>query len=119
MPPAINIDEIIDADPLPPLPYRPSTFDKSLHDKTVEEQMSRNPWILNLHFWTLITHFEMTMAGPGILPFRLLLMTIDEAKMIFTMTMTKMTTMSLLDIHWLIHIHLYLLIVHSYFLPIL
>ena len=42
-PPAIKIDELTDADPLPPLPFRPSTFDRSLHDKVAEEEMSRNP----------------------------------------------------------------------------
>ena len=29
LPPAINIDEFTDADPLPPLPSRPSTFDST------------------------------------------------------------------------------------------
>ena len=43
LPPAIDIDELMDVDPLPPLPSRPSTFDRSLHDSVVEEEMSRNP----------------------------------------------------------------------------
>ena len=42
-PPAIKIDELTDVDPLPPLPSRPPTFDRSLHDKVAEEEMSRNP----------------------------------------------------------------------------
>ena len=46
--PALNIDELTDADPLPPLPSRPSTLDRSLHDKVVEEEMSRNPLDLDL-----------------------------------------------------------------------
>ena len=43
LPPAIKIDELTDADPLPPLPSRPSAFDRSLHDKVAEEEMSTNP----------------------------------------------------------------------------
>ena len=43
LPPAINIDEFTDAEPLPLLPSRPSTFDRPMHDKFAEEEMSRNP----------------------------------------------------------------------------
>ena len=43
LPPAINIDELTGTDPLPPLPSRPSTFDRSLHDRVAEEEMTRNP----------------------------------------------------------------------------
>ena len=52
-----------------------------------------------------------------VLLIQLSLMTIDETEMTSTMTIstTKTTTMSLWNIHWLMHIHLYLLIVHSLF----
>ena len=43
LPPAINIDELTGADPLPPLPSQPLSFDRSLHDTAVEEEMSRKP----------------------------------------------------------------------------
>ena len=43
LPPAIKIDELTGADPLPPLPSRPSVFDRSLHERVAEEEMSRNP----------------------------------------------------------------------------
>ena len=38
----MNVDELTGTDPLPPLPSRPSSFDRSLHDKVAEEEMSRN-----------------------------------------------------------------------------
>ena len=52
-----------------------------------------------------------------VLLIQLLLMTIDETKMTWTMTisMTKMTTMSFLSTHLLMLTHLYLQIVHSLF----
>ena len=43
LPPAVNIDEFTGADPLPPLPSRPSSFDGSLHDKAAKDEMSGNP----------------------------------------------------------------------------
>ena len=48
LPPAIKIDELNGADPLPPLPSQPSAFDRSLHDKVAEAEMSRNPLDLDL-----------------------------------------------------------------------
>ena len=43
LPPAIKIDELTDADPLPPLPSRPSTVNRPMQDRMVEEEMTRNP----------------------------------------------------------------------------
>ena len=43
LPPAINIDEFTGTDPLPPLPSRPTTFDRPMQDRMVEEEMTRNP----------------------------------------------------------------------------
>ena len=54
LPPAIRIDELTGADPLPPLPSRPSTFDRSLYDKVAEEEVSRNPLDLDPLLRTLL-----------------------------------------------------------------
>ena len=43
LPPAMNVDELSGTDPLPPLPSQPTTFDRPMQDRMVEEEMTRNP----------------------------------------------------------------------------
>ena len=43
LPPATKIDELTGTHPLPPLPSRPTIFDRPMQDRMVEEEMTRNP----------------------------------------------------------------------------
>ena len=89
LPPAINIDEVTDADPLPPLPFRPSTCDRSLHDKIAEEDMSKNPKDVVDPLPVdrpLYNHDSIDDRSRRALLIQLLLMTIVEAKTTWAMT---------------------------------
>ena len=99
LPPAINIDELTGADPLPRLPSRTSSLIDHFMAGLLREKCLGILWILILYL--SINHFAiMTQKMTGqrrVLLIQPFLMTIDETKMTLTMTilMTKTTTLSL------------------------
>ena len=116
LPPAIKIDELTDADPLPPLPSRPSVFDRSLHDRVAEEEMSRSPLDLDpLPVDRPLHHHDSTDDRSKDSSTHPTLSHDNRRDKDDIHNDKMMTTMSLWNTHPLMHIHLYLLIVHSLF----